>query len=63
MEKLDKLIGYLEELGGKIERLYNEGKDVDTIRQEIFGDEGPLAGFTQQQFSSVNMVKSFLRKI
>lgn len=63
MEKLNKLIAYLEELGSKIERLYNEGKDADRIRLEIFGDEGPIAGFTQQQFSSVNMVKSFLRKI
>jgi endoribonuclease LACTB2 len=63
MEKLNRLIDYLEELGSKIERLYNEGKDVDSIREELFGAEGPIAELTQQQFSSVNMVKSFLRKI
>jgi len=62
VEKLNKLIAYLEELGSKIERLYNEGKDADRIRQEIFGGEGPIAELTQQQFSSVNIVKSFLKK-
>ena len=57
------MIACLEELGIKIERLYNEGNDVDRIRDEIFGAVGPIAEFTQRQFSSVNMVKSFLRKI
>lgn len=62
VQKLDQLIVYLEELGGKIEALYNRGMDVDQIRQEIFGPEGPIAELTQQQFSSLNLVKSLLGK-
>lgn len=60
LQKLDQLIAYLDELGGKIEALYNKGMDVEQIRQEVFGPEGLIAGLTQQQFSSANMVKSFL---
>jgi len=62
LEKLDKLIAYLEELGGKIDVLYNKGMVPGDIRKEIFGEEGFICEATQQQFSSLNMVKSFLRK-
>lgn len=62
VQKLDTLIAYLEELGGRIEELYNKGMDVEQIRQDLFGPEGPIAELTQQQFSSVNLVKSFLGK-
>ena len=58
--KLDALIAYLGELGGKIAALYNQGMDVERIRQELFGAEGPIDELTQHQFSSLNMVKSFL---
>lgn len=60
-EKLDILIAYLEGLGEKIGKLHNMGMDIVHIRQEIFGDEGVLATATQQQFSSLNMIKSFLK--
>jgi ribonuclease/clavin/mitogillin len=60
--KLDILIAYLEELGTRVEELYNKGWNVEQIRQEIFGEEGLIAEVTQQQFSSLNMVKSFLKK-
>lgn len=62
LQKLDLLIAYLEELGGKIEALCNRGMDAEQISREVFGPEGPIAELTQQQFSSLNMVKSFLRK-
>jgi len=62
VQKLNLLIVYLEELGGKIDGLYNQGMNADQIRQQIFGPEGPIAELTQQQFSSVNLVRSFLRK-
>jgi hypothetical protein len=62
MEKLRRLIAYLEELGGRIDELYNKGMSADQIRQEIFGEEGPICEFTQQQFSSLNLVRSFLKK-
>lgn len=61
-EKLDKLIAYLEELRGRIDWLYKKGLGADDIRKEIFGEEGFICNATQQQFSSLNMVKSFLKK-
>ncbi|OGP80819.1 MAG: hypothetical protein A2Z08_08645 [Deltaproteobacteria bacterium RBG_16_54_11] len=61
-EKLDRLITYLEELGARIEELYSNGMSSEHIRQEIFGEEGFIAEMTQQQFSSLNLVKSFLKK-
>ncbi len=59
--KLDALIAYLEELGGKIEELYQKGKSVERIEEEIFGPEDMFSDMTQKQFSSLNMVKSFLK--
>ena len=61
-EKLAALIDYLEGLGSRIEGLYNKGLGIEHIRQEVFGEEGFLAEMTQQQFSSLNLVKSFLKK-
>jgi ribonuclease/clavin/mitogillin len=62
LEKLDKLIAYLGDLGARIDGLYEKGMSADEIRKEVFGDEGIICEATQQQFSSLNMVKSFLRK-
>ena len=61
-EKLDTLINYLEDLGNRIEELYIKGKSVEQIRQEFFGKEDLFAEMTQQQFSSLNLVRSFLKK-
>jgi glyoxylase-like metal-dependent hydrolase (beta-lactamase superfamily II) len=60
-ETLDAVIAHLESLGGRIEALHEKGKAVSEIRQEIFGGEDPISKFTQNQFSTENMVKSFLR--
>jgi len=59
--KLDELIAYLEELGGKITGLYRKGKDAEQIKKDLFGPEDMFAELTQQQFSSLNLVKSFLK--
>lgn len=59
--KLDELIACLEELGGKIVELYQKGKSIEQIKEEIFGQEDVFSDMTQQQFSSLNMVKSFLK--
>jgi glyoxylase-like metal-dependent hydrolase (beta-lactamase superfamily II) len=61
-EKLEKVISHLEDLGERIEALHKKGLDPNAIRQQIFGEEAPNAQRTQQQFSSENMVKSFLRR-
>ena len=60
-EKLDKVISHLENLGRRIEELHKKGLNVTAIRQQVFGEEAPNAQRTQQQFSSENMVKSFLK--
>jgi glyoxylase-like metal-dependent hydrolase (beta-lactamase superfamily II) len=60
-QKLGTLITYLEDLSMRIEGLYNKGLGIEQIRQEVFGEEGLIAEMTQQQFSSFNMVKSFLK--
>ena len=61
-EKLAALITYLEELGARIEELYSKGGSIEQIRNEVFGKEDSFADATQQQFSSLNLVKSFLKK-
>jgi ribonuclease/clavin/mitogillin len=61
MDKIDQVIKHLVTLKDKIEELHRSGMDLDAIRQRIFGDEPPIFHRTQQQFSSENMVKSFLR--
>jgi hypothetical protein len=45
-----------------VEELHSRGMDTEQVRQEIFGVEGIIAEMTQQQFSSLNIVKSFLKK-
>ena len=52
----------MEDLRGRIDWLYKKGIGEDDIRKEIFGEEGFICEATQQQFSSLNMIKSFLRK-
>ena len=61
-EKLEKVISHLEDLGRRIEALHQKGLNTAAIREQIFGEENPIAQRTQQQFSSENIVKSFLKK-
>jgi glyoxylase-like metal-dependent hydrolase (beta-lactamase superfamily II) len=61
MPALEQTIQYLEDLGRKVTKLHGKGLSPTDIMKQIFGNEAPLAGFTQQQFSSLNMVKSFLK--
>jgi glyoxylase-like metal-dependent hydrolase (beta-lactamase superfamily II) len=58
---LERTIQYLEDLGHKVMELSNKGLSPTEIVQQIFGNEPPLAEFTQQQFSSLNLVKSLLK--
>ena len=61
-ERLERVIATLEELGGKIMQLHEEGLLPAEIRQRIFGEENQASARTQQQFSSGNLVKSFLKR-
>jgi glyoxylase-like metal-dependent hydrolase (beta-lactamase superfamily II) len=58
---LERTIRYLEDLGQKVMELHDKGLSPAEIMKQIFGNEAPIAELTQQQFSSLNMVKSFLK--
>ncbi len=58
---LEQTIRYLEDLQQKVMELHNKGLSQAEIVKQIFGNEAPLAEFTQQQFSSLNLVKSLLK--
>ena len=58
---LEQTIRYLEDLGQKVMKLHDKGLSPAEIMKQIFGNEAPLAEFTQQQFSSLNLVKSLLK--
>jgi glyoxylase-like metal-dependent hydrolase (beta-lactamase superfamily II) len=58
---LERTIRYLEDLGQKVMELHDKGLSPAEIMKQIFGNEAPIAELTQQQFSSLNMVKSLLK--
>jgi glyoxylase-like metal-dependent hydrolase (beta-lactamase superfamily II) len=58
---LEQTIRYLEDLGQKVMELHGKGLAPVEIMKQIFVDEDPLAEFTQQQFSSLNLIKSYLK--
>ena len=58
---LEQTIQYLEDLGHRVMELNDKGLSPVESRQQIFGDESIMAELTQQQFSSENLVKSYLK--
>ena len=58
---LEETIQYLEDLGQKVMELHEKGLSPAEIVKGVFGSEAPIAEWTQQQFSSLNMVKSFIK--
>ena len=60
-KRLDKVISALEKIGNTVTKLHNKGFAPNKIMTEIFGKESPMAEGTQDQFSSENMVKCFLK--
>jgi glyoxylase-like metal-dependent hydrolase (beta-lactamase superfamily II) len=58
---LEQTIRYLEDLGQKVMELHDKGLSPADIVKQIFGNEAPIAELTQQQFSSLNLVKSLLK--
>jgi len=61
IKRLDAVIAALEDLGGRIGQFHLQGLTAQQIMERIFGRENPLAEATQFQFSSLNLVKSFLK--
>ena len=58
---LEQAIRYLEDMGRKVTELHSKGLSPAEIVKEVFGSEAPIAEWTQQQFSSLNLVKSLLK--
>lgn len=68
---LDQTIAYLEDLGERIQRLHKMRMSPAEIRDEIFGQEASLSfagqkisfqDLTDNQFSTENLIRSFLQK-
>ena len=59
-EVLDEKINYLENLGEKIIKLHEEGKNIKEIVKIIFGGERFPYIFIKNYFSAENLVRSYL---
>jgi len=59
-EVLDKKINYLKDLGEKILKLHEEGKNIKEIVKIVFGGERFPYTFIKKYFSAENLVKSYL---
>jgi len=60
-EVLDEKIGYLEDLGERILRLYEGGKSVKEIVKIVFGGERFPYFFIKSYFSCENLVRSYIK--
>lgn len=58
---LQSCIEYFQELSIRAKRLEKKGYSIGAIREEVFGGEHYLAGFTDGQFSSDNLIRAVLR--
>jgi len=54
-------IEYFQDLSRRAKQLEKKGLSVTAIRDEVFGRESSLAGLTDGQFSSENLVRAALR--
>ena len=54
-------IEYFEDLSRRAKQLEKKGLSIVAIRDEVFGRESSLAGLTDGQFSSENLVRAALR--
>ncbi|MBF7082932.1 MBL fold metallo-hydrolase [Desulfallas sp. Bu1-1] len=57
---LAECINYLKNLSREVKELYQKGYPISTIRDMLFGGEGPIYQRTNNQFSSENLIKSAL---
>lgn len=60
-EALRSCVDYLRDMAGRAKGLEKRGLSTDAIRDELFGGESSLAGATDGQFSSENLVRALLR--
>ena len=60
-KRLTAVIEALENLGERVNHYYEKGMKAQQIMEIIFGNESPMAERTQYQFSSLNLIRSFIR--
>lgn len=58
---LQSCIEYLQDVSQRAKQLKKKGLSIDAIRDELFDRESHLAGFTDGQFSSKNLIRAVLR--
>ena len=58
---LQSCLEYLQDVSQRAKQLEKEGLSIDTIRDKLFDREDHLAGFTDGQFSSENLIRAALR--
>jgi glyoxylase-like metal-dependent hydrolase (beta-lactamase superfamily II) len=59
---LQSCIAYLQDMSQSAKQLEKKGLSIETIRDELFERESSLAGFTDGQFSSENLIRAVLRE-
>jgi len=59
-EALQSCIGYLHELWQEARRLEKQGLSTTATRDRLFGRESVLAGLTDGDMSSENMIRALL---
>jgi glyoxylase-like metal-dependent hydrolase (beta-lactamase superfamily II) len=60
VQRLREKVEYLEEVGGRIQSLHDQGVSRRQIRRQLFGRELPIAYITLGHFSSRHLVDSYL---
>ena len=58
---LQSCIEYFQDLSQRARQLEKKGFSISVIRDELFGRESSLAGFTDGQFSSENLIRAVFR--
>ncbi len=58
---LQSCIEYLQDLSQRAKQLEKKGLSIQAIRDKLFERESHLAGFTDGQFSSENLIRAVLR--
>ena len=59
---LQSCIGYFQDLSQRARQLMRKGLSMEAVRDEVFGREHPLAGFTEGQFSSENLIRALIHE-
>lgn len=59
--KVIEKIAYLEELEGKVRKLYDQGYPIEEIAKNIFPRVYPISEVSGEQWSSNHIIKAFIQ--